>query len=59
MKIVEGNNSPRIGREPLDRVVFHRHREKAESITMEKKIGLDHCSTLSAVGPVATAILLQ
>ena len=29
MKSVERNDAARIGREPLDRVVFHRHRENA------------------------------
>src|SRR5207248_8104224 len=59
MKSVERNNAARIGREPLDRVVFHRHRENAEPITMKKKVGLDHCSILSAVDALATAIFLQ
>src|SRR5437588_5746106 len=59
MKTVERNHAAGIGREPLDRVIFHRHRENAKPITMEKKVGLDHCSILSAVGALATAIFLQ
>src|SRR5437588_2538813 len=59
MKTVEGNNAARIGREPLDRLVFHSHRENTEAITMKKKVGPDHRSILSARGALATAIFLQ
>src|SRR6267378_3383220 len=59
MKIVEWNNSARIRREPLDRLVFHRHWENTEPVTMEKKVGLDHCPILSAPSALATAIFLQ
>ena len=42
MKVVERNNRAGIGRKPGDRIVFHRHRENAQSITLQQKLRIDH-----------------
>jgi len=35
MKMFQGNDRARIGREPPDGIVFHRHRKNAEPITLQ------------------------
>jgi hypothetical protein len=35
MKIFQRNDCARIGREPPDGIVFHRHRKDAEPITVQ------------------------
>src|SRR5206468_12334412 len=42
MKMFQWNDRARIGREPSDGIVLHRHRKNAEPITLQQKIGLDH-----------------
>jgi len=42
MKVVERNNRAGIGRKPGDRIVFHRHRKNAQSITLQQKLRIDH-----------------
>ena len=42
VKIFQGQNGPRIRREPFDRIIGHGHRENTESIPFEQKIGIDH-----------------
>src|SRR5689334_13064238 len=42
MKILQWQNGARIGREPLDRVVFHRHGKNAEAIALQQKFRMDH-----------------
>src|SRR5438477_7013177 len=42
MKIFQWNNRARIGREPPDGVVFHRHWKNTESIALQQKVGLNH-----------------
>src|SRR5947207_14064268 len=38
MKIFHWNNRARIGREPPNRVVFHRHRKTTESIPLQQNV---------------------
>src|SRR6266571_8507201 len=40
MKIFQWNNRARIGREPPDGVVFHRHRKNTEPIALQQEIRL-------------------
>src|SRR5437867_10999071 len=42
MKMFQRNDRARIGREPPDGIILHRHRKNAEPITLQQKIGLDH-----------------
>src|SRR5438552_17315087 len=42
MKIFQWNNRARIGREPPDGIVFHRHRKNTESIPFQQNIELNH-----------------
>src|SRR5215831_15702471 len=42
MEILQWQNGARIGRKPLDRVVFHRHGKDAEPIALKQEIGVNH-----------------
>src|SRR4051812_25292503 len=42
MKIIERNDATALRREPLDRPVFHRHRENAEPVTLEQDFRRNH-----------------
>ncbi len=49
MKFVERNDGARIGREPFDLAIIHRHRENAEPITLQQKFRLNHTMSLLAI----------
>src|SRR5207237_9871628 len=42
MKLAERNNRARIGRRTNHPLRFHRHRENAQSITLQQKLRIDH-----------------
>ena len=46
MEILQWQNGARIGRKPLDRVVFHRHGKNAEAIALQQKFRIDHLEQL-------------
>jgi hypothetical protein len=49
MKFVERHDGARIGREPFDLAIIHRHRENAQPITLQQKFRFDHTMSLLAI----------
>src|SRR6476620_910020 len=42
MKPIERQNGARIGRDPADLAILHRHRETSQAIAVQKKVGINH-----------------
>src|SRR6059036_2586877 len=42
MKILQWQDGARIGREPLDRVVFHRHGKNTKPIALKQEFRINH-----------------